>query len=52
MSSFQDLGVSVHNNTEAEGVTRSRRRTGPLSLSCIPTQHARNSFGRLPQGVF
>jgi len=47
MSSFQDLGVSVHNNTEAEGVTRSRCRTGSLSVSCISTQHARNSFVRL-----
>ena len=40
MSSFQDLRVSVHSNTEAEGVTRSRCRTGSLSVSCISTQHA------------
>ena len=40
MSSFQDLRVSVHNNTEAEGVTRSRCRTGSLSVSYISTQHA------------
>ena len=48
MSSFQDLGLFVHNNPEAKA--QKEFRADSVEFQDREREHARNSFGPLPKG--